>query len=75
MRPRPPPAEIVALVKDGARVETLNEGERGIVIVNQTPFYGESGGQIGDRGWLIAGQEHRVQRRGHAEEAAWPVPA
>ena len=49
-------AEIVALVKDSARVKTLNEGERGIVIVNQTPFYGESGGQIGDRGWLMMGK-------------------
>ena len=49
-------AEIVALVKEGAHVETLNEGERGIVIVNQTPFYGESGGQIGDRGWLMMGK-------------------
>jgi alanyl-tRNA synthetase len=45
-------AEIVALVKDGARVEELKKGERGIVIVNQTPFYAESGGQVGDRGTL-----------------------
>jgi alanyl-tRNA synthetase len=46
--------EIVALVKDGARVKELKSGERGIVLVNQTPFYAESGGQIGDRG-AIAG--------------------
>jgi alanyl-tRNA synthetase len=49
--------EIVALVKDGARVKTLKQGESGIVIVNQTPFYAESGGQIGDRGWLIKGKD------------------
>jgi len=48
--------EIVALVKDGARVEKLEQGDRGIVIVNQTPFYAESGGQVGDHGMLtIAG--------------------
>jgi len=45
-------AEIVALVKDGARVDELKQGEHGIVLVNQTPFYAESGGQVGDRGTL-----------------------
>ncbi|MGA9442394.1 MAG: alanine--tRNA ligase [Methyloceanibacter sp.] len=49
--------EIVALVKDGARVEKLEEGDRGIVIVNQTPFYAESGGQVGDRGTLRIADE------------------
>jgi alanyl-tRNA synthetase len=44
--------EIVALVRDGKRVDALKAGERGIVIVNQTPFYAESGGQVGDRGTL-----------------------
>ena len=45
-------AEIVALIKDGVRVKVLKQGERGIVLVNQTPFYAESGGQVGDRGTL-----------------------
>ena len=43
---------VVALVKDGARVESAGEGDAVIVLVNQTPFYGESGGQTGDTGTI-----------------------
>jgi len=48
-------AKIVALYKDGQSVEQLAEGEEGVVILDRTPFYAESGGQIGDTGYLQAG--------------------
>ena len=46
--------KIVALVADGKQVDSLAAGQEGAVLVNQTPFYGESGGQMGDSGALFS---------------------
>jgi alanyl-tRNA synthetase len=62
--------QVVALLKGGATVSELNSGDEGEVVLDQTPFYAESGGQVGDAGELASPGVHFVvvdtQKRGAA---------
>ncbi len=51
-------AQVVALLRDGESVDSMQAGERGAVILDATPFYAESGGQVGDTGELLGEGTH-----------------
>jgi alanyl-tRNA synthetase len=53
-------AKILALVKDGLGVQQLNSGESGEVVTDATSFYADSGGQVGDVGWLYSADHNAV---------------
>ena len=55
-------ATVIALYKDSEAVTELHEGETGTIVLDQTPFYAESGGQVGDVGYILAG-ENRFEVR------------
>lgn len=55
-------ATVLALYKDGEQVNELNEGDEGAIVIDFTPFYAESGGQVGDVGYIFSG-ENRFEVR------------
>jgi len=52
--------DVAAMVKDGARVKEAREGEEVAVVLNQTPFYAEAGGQVGDTGVMTSSGDARL---------------
>ncbi|MGD0507375.1 MAG: alanine--tRNA ligase [Terriglobales bacterium] len=52
--------EVLAIIKGGQGAQELKPGESGEIILDHTPFYAESGGQVGDRGWLYSDDHNTV---------------
>jgi alanyl-tRNA synthetase len=54
-------AEVISLVKDDQPVASLGEGEEGLIVLNDTPFYAEAGGQVGDTGVLTGDEGAQIR--------------
>ncbi|MGB6385862.1 MAG: alanine--tRNA ligase, partial [Terriglobales bacterium] len=52
--------EVLAIIKGGQGAQELKPGDKGEIILDHTPFYAESGGQVGDRGWFYSDDHNTV---------------
>jgi len=69
-------AKVASLLKGDTKVDSLNEGDEGLIILSDTPFYAESGGQVGDTGVLVGtvGDSDRVPATIKVLDTFAPIP-